>query len=81
MRLNGLRALQMSSWLLSGVALLALADDLAGWWFAGARGFPHLPASLGLLVCGNAIEHVRALLALHAAELAALRSGGVRERR
>ncbi len=80
MRATGLRALRACAWLLSCIAGLAMADDFASWWLAGARGFPHVLASLGLLVCANALEHARALLALHAGELAGLRSGRPAER-
>jgi hypothetical protein len=80
MQLHGLKALRLCAWLLWGVALLALASDLAAWWLAGGRGFPQLLASLGLAVSGNAVEHARRLLALQAGELAELRAGAARSR-
>ena len=74
MPMNSLNALRVSAWLLWAVALVGMAEDLAGWWLGSERGFPRLLVSLGLVVGGSAALHARRLLAAHASELAALRA-------
>jgi len=58
---NRLKALGLSAWLLWGLGLLMLIEDIAGWWLAGDH-FPRLLSAVAALACGNAVEHARVLL-------------------
>lgn len=57
-----LRALKLTSWVLWGLALLGLGEDLGRLAFGAAGGLPHLVEAMGFIACGNALVHVRALL-------------------
>jgi hypothetical protein len=65
---NRLRALRLTAWVLWGLGLLMLSEDIAGWWFDGEH-FPRLLNAVAALACGNAIEHARALLGQHQIQL------------
>jgi hypothetical protein len=65
---NRLRALGLSAWLLWGLGLLMLIEDIAGWWLDDEH-FPRLLSAVAALACGNAIEHARALLGQHQSQL------------
>jgi hypothetical protein len=69
---NRLRALRLTAWVLWGLGLLMLSEDVARWWFAGEH-FPRLLSAVAALACGNAIEHAHALLAQQQSQLDGLR--------
>jgi hypothetical protein len=69
---NRLRALGLSAWLLWGLGLLMLIEDIAGWWLSGDH-FPRLLSAVAALACGNAVEHARALLDQQQSQLEGLR--------
>ena len=74
MRVTGLKALRMCSWLLSGFGLIGIAQDAIAWWLDGGHAVRGLAASIGLIVCASALDQTRRLLAQQADELASLRA-------
>jgi hypothetical protein len=69
---NRLSSLRFTVWLLWGLGLLMLSDDIVGWWLEGQH-FPRMLTAVAVLACGNAIEQMRALLGQHQSQLDGLR--------